>query len=282
MDDERFLLLYFLLLELSPRRAKRQQFGDAQILQVYLWAALNNKPVYWACDARHKPRVWSGPLPSPSSVCRRMRSASVLALRDALLLRLQQRRPAESSHVGCWIVDAKGFPVNRFSKDKQAKLGHCSVGKARGYKLFMLTTAAGAPAAWRVGPMNAGEPTVARELIEHIDRPGYLLADSIYDSNELHELAAAKQVQLVAPRKEPNKNIDKRCRGEARMHAIAMLETPVNTFGPALYNGRTQIERSFSRWSSSAVGLDHLPGWVRTIPRVTQWINAKIALALAA
>ena len=60
-----------------------------------------------------------------------------------------------------------------------------------------------------------------------------------------------------------------------------MLETPVNTFGPSLYNCRTDIERVFSRWAASDVALDHLPGWVRTLPRVRRWINAKILIALA-
>jgi hypothetical protein len=31
--------------------------------------------------------------------------------------------------------------------------------------------------------MNVSEPIVAQQLIEHIDRPGYLLGDSLYDSS---------------------------------------------------------------------------------------------------
>lgn len=281
MDDERFNLLYIFIHQLSPRRGKRQQYSDATILLIYLWAALRNKPVCWACDRRNRPRAWRGPLPSHSRVSRRMRSPQVQALLEQALTQLHQRLLVEAALIGCWVVDAKGFAINRHSKVKDATVGYCCVGKARGYKLFLLINAAGIPVAWRVDTMKAGEPTIARQLLDHIDRPGYLLGDAIYDSNELHELAAAKNVQLIAPRKNPLCNIDKRCASPSRLHAIAMLETPVNCFGKAMYQRRTAIERSFSRIASSIVGLDHLPGWVRTLPRVRRWINVKMLLALA-
>jgi hypothetical protein len=281
MDDERFPVLYSLLHELSPRRGKRQQHHDADVLLVLLWAALWNKPIYWACNPRNKPRQWRGSLPSSSCVSRRLRNPVTLALLDLALLRLRQRLLVAAAFVGCWVVDAKGFAINRHSKVKDATVGYCCVGKARGYKLFLLIDAAGIPVAWHTDTMKAGEPTVARKLIKQIEGCGYLLGDAIYDSNELHEQAAARNIQLVAPRKNPKQNIDKRCASPPRLHAIAMLETPrVNTFGPTLYDRRTAIERVFSRLASSLVGLDHLPGWVRTLPRVRRWINAKMLIAL--
>lgn len=283
MDDERFAILYDLVHELSPGRTKRHQHSDASILLLWLWAALRNKPVCWACDARNRPRRWRGPLPSPSCVSRRLRGERIQTLFDLALLTLQQRLLVASTLVGCWKIDAKGLPVNRFSKDKQARWGYCCGGKARGYKLFLLIDASGTPVAWRVDAMNVAEPAVARELIEHIHGPGYLLGDSIYDWNDLYRLLSDKQVQLIAPRKVPLQPIGSRARHPARLRAIAMLETPLrNTMGATLYNDRTQIERVFSRWASSAVCLDHLPGWIRTLPRVQRWINAKILIAIAA
>jgi hypothetical protein len=282
MDDERLPVLYFLLRELSPRRRKRQQHHDAAILLVLLWAALWNKPMCWACDPRNKPRSWRGSMPSLSCVSRRLRDPVTLALLDLALLRLRQRLLVAAALVGCWVVDAKGFAINRHSKVKDATVGYCCVGKARGYKLFLLINAAGIPVAWHTDTMKTGEPTVARELLKKIEGCGYLLGDSIYDSNELHEQAAAKNIQLVAPRKNPKQNIDKRCASPPRLHAIAMLETPLpKTFGAKLYDRRTAIERVLSRLASSAVGLDHLPGWVRTLPRVRRWIDAKMLIALA-
>lgn len=281
MDDERFPVLYFLLHELSPRRRKRQQHHDADIVLVLLWAALWNKPICWACDKRNRPRKWRGSMPSPSCVSRRLGDPITLGLLDLALLRLRERLLVAAALVGCWVVDAKGLPINRHSKVKDATVGYCCVGKARGYKLFLLINAAGIPVAWHADTMKTGEPTVARELIKHIEGCGYLLGDSIYDSNKLHKQAAAQGIQLVAPRKNPKLNIDKRCASPPRLHAIAMLETPLTkTFGPKLYDRRTAIERVFSLLASSAVGLDHLPGWVRTLPRVRRWINVKMLIAL--
>jgi hypothetical protein len=280
MDDERFGILYRLVSQLSPTRGKRCQYSDGDILLVLLWAALRQKPICWACDRRNAPHLLRGrPRPSPSLVSRRLRSESVNMLLNLVIVCLQQPLRADPTLVDCWKIDARGFAVNRFSKDKQAKWGYCCGRKALGYKLFLLIDARDVPIAWHVEAMNGSEPIVAQQLIEHIDRPGYLLGDSLYDSNALHELTAAKQVQLLAPRKEPHQPIGRR--SEARLHAIAMLETPVNTFGPSLYNSRTDIERVFSRWAASDVALDHLPSWVRTLTRVRRWINAKILIALA-
>jgi hypothetical protein len=286
MDDERFTILYRLIIELSPPRGKRCQYSDGDILLILIWAAVCQKPISWACAAKHAPRLWAGwNLPSPSRISRRAQSASVQALLDRAFLELQQRALTAAAVaaplLGCWIMDAKGLAVNRFSKDRQAKWGYCRDGKARGYKLYLLINAYGLPVDWYVEAMNVAEPTVARRWLKSLDRPGYLLGDSIYDSDRLHQEVAACQVQLLAPRKEPGGPIGIRARSAPRLHAISMLEMPLHTFGPALYAQRTLIERVFSQWSASAVGLDHLPGWVRTLARVRRWVQTKILIALA-
>lgn len=281
MDDEHFHALYRIVHRLSPRRAKRCQYSDGDILLIVLWAALRHKPICWAADACNAPRVLRDrPLPSRSVVGRRANSPGVEVLMNELIMHLQAQLLV-AHLVGCWKIDAKGLAVSRYSKDKHAKWGYCREGKARGYKLFLLTDARNVPVAWHVEPMNVAEPSVARTLIEAIQGPGYLLGDSAYDSNALYEQAAARHVQLLAPRKGADKPIGKRACSAARLHAIAMLETHVNTFGRSLYKRRTDIERTFARWSASTLGLDHLPGWVRTPRRVRRWINAKILIALA-
>lgn len=281
MDDERFNVLYLFVRELAPPRDKRCQYSDGDILLVFLWAAWRQKPVCWACQQRNAPRQLQGrDLPSPSRMSRRLRTDGFKQLLQLVISALQQQLLATALLVGCWSIDAKGFAVNHYSKDKHAKLGWCCGRKARGYKLFLIIDARGVPVAWHVDSMNVAEPTAAVQLIEHLDRPGYLLGDCIYDSDKLFKLAHAKGVQLIAPRKEPHKNVGKDARSEPRMHAIAMLETKVNTFGPAMYATRTAIERKFAQWSASDVGLDHLPGWVRTPQRVRRWIDAKIFIAM--
>lgn len=282
MDDERFDLIYRLVMALSPARGKRCQYGDGIILLVLLWAAMRQKPISWACDPRNAPSALRGrPLPSPSRVSRRLRHPSVNTLLQLTIRHYQQQWLVAAALIGCWTIDAKGFAVSRFSKDRQARWGHCRGGKARGYKLFLLVDAMGLPVSWHVDSMNTSEPMVARRLIKTIERPGYVLGDAVYDSDQLYRLAVEKQLQLVAPRKQPHKPIGQRAQSEPRLHAIAMLETPGNRFGPTLYAERAGIERTFSRWSASTVGLDHLPGWVRGLDRVRRWINAKILIALA-
>lgn len=281
MDDECFNVLYQLVRELSPRRGKRCQYSDGTVVLILLWAALRQKPISWARDPCNAPRALRGrALPSSSQMSRRLRSDEVEQLLQQVIDHLQQQMMVVTTLVGLWMMDAKGLPVSRYSKDKQARWGYCNGGKARGYKLFLLVDANGLPIRWHVEPMNVSEPEVARRLLESIDRPGYVLGDCIYDSNALYEQASDKQVQLIAPRKEPAKPIGRRARSDARMHGIAMLETYCNHFGRSLYEKRTVIERTFSRWAASSVGLDHLPGWVRTLPRVRRWIQAKIIIAL--
>jgi len=278
MDDERFLVLYRLVMELSPPRAKRCQYSDGYILAVYLWSVIRNKPMNWACDPRNAPAALRGrPLPSDSRMSRRLSTLPVARLLARAILTLQQRLLVTTTLVGCWVIDAMGLAVNPFSKDKAAKRGYCRGGKARGYKLFLLIDAAGIPVAWFVDSMNVAEQAIAMTMLPFIDRPGYLLGDSIYDSNALFEAARLRQLQLVAPRKTPYGNIGRRATDEARLHAIAMLET-LHADGWHLYKRRTAIERRFARLTAEAVGLTHLPGFVRTPKRVRRWIDAKMLL----
>ncbi len=188
------------------------------------------------------------------------------------------RDAPEAKMLGCWLLDAKPLIVSPYSKDKSAKWGWAYDGKARGYKVFAMSDLQGRVVAWQTKPMNEAEPLVARTLLEYTDRPGYVIGDSIYDSGPLHELTASRDLQLIAPRKIPSGNIGKRAMQPNRLHAIAMLETFNNAFGPMMYAQRTTIERAFSRMTSSRVGLDHLPPFVRTLKRVRLWVQGKIIL----
>lgn len=280
MDDELFALVYRLACQLAPRRGKRQQFSDGVILSVYLWSVIRHKPMSWACLPTHAPRQLADrPLPSCATLSRRLRTDAARRLLDRIETQLTQL--TDAALIGCWIVDAKPLPVSPYSKDRQAKRGWCYDGHARGYKLFALCDTRGRIVGWRVHAMNAAEPTVARTLIQHLDRPGYLLGDSVYDSTPLHQATAQRRVQLIAPRKDPAGNIGRRARHPSRLHAINLLETFCNGFGPTLYARRTVIERAFARMAASAVGLDHLPGWVRSLDRVRRWVQAKLILYAA-
>ena len=277
MDDELFKLVYHTAFQLAPTRRKRLQFSDSFILCIYFWAVIRNKPMAWACHRANAPRALKGlPLPSCSTLCRRLRSDAVQQLLDQLENELT--RTIQTCLICCWMIDAKPLPVSPYSKDRHAKRGWAYKGFARGYKLFAICDINQRIVGWQVHAMNKAEPAVARTMLEHLDRPGYLLGDSIYDSTPLHEAARQRDVQLIAPRKDPAGNIGRRARHPSRLHAIAMLETFCNGFGPALYAKRTGIERAFSRLAASDIGLDHLPGWVRGLSRVRRWVQAKLIL----
>lgn len=168
--------------------------------------------------------------------------------------------------------------VSPYSKDKAARWGWAYNGKARGYKLFMITDTAGRVVAWRIGGMNQAEPEAAKSMVDHLGRPGYLVGDSTYDSDPLHALTAERQVQLIAPRKRPGAGLGARPQHLNRLHTIAMLECFNNPMGRALYAQRTKIERSFAKLASSRVGLGRLPPFIRTPKRVRRWVQAKIIL----
>ena len=277
MDDELFAALYHIAGQLWPRREKGMVYSGRLVVLLFLWTVIRGKPRGWVCDRRNLPAMLRDhDIPGPSQFRRRLRSQAV----QAMLTEMENhvRRTPLSGMLGCWLLDAKPLVVSPYSKDKSARWGHAYDRKARGYKIFAMSDLEGRVAAWDCRPMNEAEPLVARTLVEHTDRPGYVLGDSIYDSGPLHELTAARDLQLIAPRKIPGGNIGRRARQPNRLHAIDMLETPHNTFGPAMYRWRTSIERVFSRMVSSSVGLDHLPPFVRTPPRVRLWVQGKIIL----
>jgi hypothetical protein len=277
MDDELFEAIYQIAWKLWPRREKGLVYSGRLIVLLYLWSVIRGRPRLWVCDRRNLPKALeTADIPSRSQFGRRLGSPQVQAMLTDLEMHLRGLAPP--SMLGCWLLDAKPLVVSPYSKDKSAKWGWAYNGKARGYKVFAMSDLQGRVIAWEAKSMNQAEPTVARNLLEHTDRPGYVLGDSIYDSGPLHELTASRDLHLIAPRKVPGGNIAARAQQPGRLHAIAMLETFPNTFGPAMYAQRTTIERIFARMASSRVGLDHLPPFVRTPRRVQLWVQGKIIL----
>jgi hypothetical protein len=277
MDDELFDALYQIALTLWPRRERRVQYAGRTIVLLHLWSVIRRKPRQWVCHRCNLPRgLRDQPIPSRSQYGRRLNSPSVRAMLRELEAHLN--RVEQPTMVGCWFLDAKALTVSPYSKDKSARWGWACEQKARGYKVFAMSDLDGRVVAWRTRPMNEAEPLVAQTLITQADRPGYVIGDSIYDSGPLHEYAAARNLQLIAPRKQPGGNIGVRARQANRLHSIAMLETIHNRFGPAMYAQRTSIERMFSKMASSRVGLDHLPSFVRTPSRVECWVQGMVIL----
>jgi len=241
-----------------------------EIVLVFLWAVVHDRPTSWACEARH----WGGRppilLPSQSTMSRRLRTRKVQQLLAAVELQLggDPRR--------WWLqrIDSKPLPVGLHSKDREAKYGYATGKLARGYKLHAIWGGGPLPSAWRMEAMNVGDAVAARTLVAELPGEGYVVGDSQYDSKPLHS-AAAPRHQVIASQQQPGKALGHRRHHPARLHALELLAKP---FGKALLRFRGQIERDFSGLTSFAAGLSPLPSWVRRLHRVRLWVQAKLLI----
>jgi hypothetical protein len=257
-------------------RESRETYSDEQIVKTWLWAVLHDRPVSWACRRENWPpheRRW--PKPSGSRMSRRLRTPSV----QTLLREIEQQALACRGRHLVWAIDGKPLVISGCSKDRQAGYGRAVGGKAKGYKLHAIVSGNGQLAAWRVAPMNKDERVMAHRLLRSVVLEGYLLADSNYDSNKLHELCGQQgKLQLVCPRRYgPGRGHGHRRQSAGRLRSKELLENP-SQFGRQLFDQRQTIERFYGCLSSWGGGLAHLPPWVRTYRRVHRWVQAKLVL----
>jgi hypothetical protein len=264
----------------KPRTPTRFDFSDADIVGVYYWSVICDRPRCWACQKRNWPLpLRKRPLPSPATLSRRLRAPSVVALLDAL-----ERRVLAPRGPGLfWILDGKPLPIGGCSKDRQAGYGKAAGGKAKGYKVHALVGPGGAVAAWRLAPMNKDERVMARRLLKAAppEVQGYVVADANYDSNPLHQVCGARGgLQLVTRRRYgPGHGTGHKQQTPGRLRSIALTESPFPAFAKQLLKDRSAIERQFGNWTNWGGGLSGLPAWVRTHRRVRRWVQAKLVLS---
>src|ERR1051325_6521610 len=202
MEHQLWKAIVALLLTLDkPRTPARFDFSDADIVKVFYWSVIHDRPTCWACVKKHWPiHLRPRPLPSPATMSRRLRSPRVVALLDAL-----ERRVTAPKGPGLfWMLDGKPLPIGGCSKDRQAGYGRAARSKAKGYKLHSLAGADGSLAGWRVAPMNTDERVMGERLLKSAppEVVGYVMADSNYDSNKLHRICDERgNLQLVTPRR---------------------------------------------------------------------------------
>jgi len=248
------------------------KFFDWEIVSVFLWAVLHDRPVCWACDPINWPKqLWKRDLPSQSTMSRRLRTTEVQHL-----LHLMEQRMIPLQRGG-WVtmIDGRPLVVGTHSKDADAQWGRAGRGFAKGYKLHAVYADGPLPLAWEVAPLNVSEPDVAARLISILGRGGYVLGDKIFDSNPLHKVCWAVGAQLVAQRKRPGTGLGHRHHSLGRLRCIELLE---HEFGQALYNCRDDIERQWGWLTNHGGGLAPLPNWVRRAPRVRIWVQAKLII----
>jgi Transposase DDE domain len=273
MERELWLLLYHTAL--SCDKLTKARYRSAVIVGVYAWAVVHDRPVSWACDRRNWPETLLLErcfcLPSQSTMSRRLRSPDVECLLEQMSWLLTE------AWTVCWtkIVDAKPLPIGGFSKDGDARWGRSVKGFAKGYKFYAIWGAGPMPLVWGLASMNFSELAMAKHMVPLLEGGGYLLGDSLYDSNPLYNLAGQHGHQLVAPRKQPGRGVGHRSQSPHRLRALELLETP---FGKALHRHRDHIERNLGWLTSCAGGLQPLPAWVRRFHRVRLWLHMKLIL----
>lgn len=254
----------------------RQKYVSYQpwvLVATFLWAALHDRPVSWACQRRHWSTTKLRParLPSRSTLSRRLDGLVIGAFLHALEQYLRDRQ-----ELGLLaLLDGKPLPVSGVSKDRDAKYGRGAGGKGKGYKLHTLWANRALPEAWEVTPLNAAETTVAQRLLAQAPGAGYVLGDGNYDANAVFDAVAASGRQLVTPMPDPNAGQGHRYQSPHRRRCIELVR---GAFGRSLYDQRRQIERLYGNATSFGGGLGPLPAWVRGQERVRTWVWAKLLI----
>jgi hypothetical protein len=272
MEDELYKEVYRMLRQTGNNKVpQRGTYTDEDIVLTYLWAVLHDRPTYWACKKSNWP-IWyrRRPLPTASTMSRRLRTELVQGLMKRLEQRLHNRFPANL----CRWIDAKPLPISPCSKDKQAGFGPSAGSMAKGYKLYTIADRMQGFVVWTIRPMNHAECAVGHELIEKLNSKGYLVGDRAYDTNRLYDFAYSKSVQLVTPQgKKFAAGFGHRRHSPYRIKAMLFKDTPA---GQALLASRDNIDRMYGQLTNLGFGLSPLPNWVRTQFRVEMWVRGKL------
>lgn len=275
MERELWPALYRLVQETAKGFYQtRVRYPPEALVLVFLWAALHDRPVSWACDRRHwsTTRLRPDPLPSASTMSRRIDGVAVGLFWRAVEVRV--RASGQPALVA--VVDGKPLPVGGNSKDPDAAFGHGAGCVVKGYKLHAIGSTRPAPEAWEVTPMNGCEKAAAGRLLTQVSHGGYRVGDGNDDASWVYDAAAGRGYQLVAPcRTAKNPGCGKHYQSPHRTRGRERLR---GSFGRALYAARTAIERSFGNAGSFGGGLGPLPAWVRGLNRVRTWVWAKLLI----
>ena len=264
-------------------RHKKDRHSTALIVRVHMWAAHNDRPISWACEARNwTARTRPQTLPDQSTMSRRMRRADF----ERFQLRVGRRLNGKPQPTLLKIVDGKPLELPRHTGDRDAAWGRGVSRLGVGYKLHAITSGNPMPDAFAITPLNVCEKRMAARMIRRVTGCGgcgYLVGDAYFDASWLFDYCHFHGHQLVCPRAKPGTGLGQRYVSPHRRRAINMLEPPaaVNPFGSGLYDRRTDIERDFSGMVCFGGGLTTLPPWVRRIWRVRAWVTAKLLINAA-
>jgi hypothetical protein len=245
-------------------------------VKIYLWTVANDRPLLWMSVPGHlSPAIRCGKVPSYSQFCKRLKSPRV----GAMITHVSSRLSVPPGPVSLAFIDGKALPISECSGDPDARTGRGGGRFSRGFKLHALCDDRRRIRAFRVTPMNTGEPTVAREhLVRHIPRGVVVLADGNYDGRDLYSEVGGRDAALLTPQKRNRRTEAAFYKTSPERRAAMELWRDHPAAAQELYTKRGLIERVFSALTCYGGGLAPLPSWVRRIDRVTRWVTAKIAI----
>jgi hypothetical protein len=273
MDSHTWKLVYQCIRRADrsiPRFGRRARYSDGQIVAMYMWSVMHDRPLCWACNrenysSRYRPRR----LPSVSQFCKRIKTDRC----DAILQFVHEVLSEMESFTELSFIDGRAMRVGPCTKDHEAKSGRVPGGMAKGYKLHAWGTEDGRIPIWSVMPLNASEKKVAEELLRYGRASGLILADGAYDSGRLYDQVDDDGGLFITPLP-ANAGQGHRQQSAARLRAIDLWRS----LGGYVYRKRVGIERTFAHQSAFGGGLAPLPPWVRTLPRVRRWIGTKLII----
>ena len=253
----------------SGKKPPDTQYSDVEILAVYLWAVLHDRPVSWAVDKMNWPVYWRKKIriADDSTISRRIKTWSLQELFEKLEEAFKRQLPPSV----CRFIDAKPLPIGGCSRDFEAGYGHAAGCKAKGYKLYAITDLKQGFVAWNVLPMQRNEGAIAVDLIKQIDSEGYVVGDTAYDQSKLYDAAAEKDLCWIAIKRKGG--LGHRKQSPGRLYSIDLLK---REFGQGLIAARRCIEQMFGQLTNLNCGLKPLPNWVRTLRRVKNWVRGKL------
>jgi hypothetical protein len=262
------------------KRHARDRYSTALIVRVHLWAALFDRPLAWACEAKNwRPHTRPHQLPGQSTMSRRTRRKDFEAFQALVGERMNGKlRPTPVR-----IIDGKALELSNHSADPDARWGRGVSRQSLGYKLHAVFSGNPMPDAFAVTALDVSEKRMAVRLIKGTSGWGYLLGDGHFDASWLFDYCRHHGLQLVCRRAKPGTGLGHRYVSAHRRRAIDLLEVPaaLNRFGRDLFKRRTEIERQFSQLVSFGGGLQVLPTWVRRIWRVRNWVMSKLLINAA-
>lgn len=258
----------------KPRR--RFDFSDRQIIQMWLWAVLHDRPMSWACRRENcrglfRPRR----LPSVSQFCKRLGTERFERARRTLHEVLTARGHEDVLN----FIDGKPLVINGYSTDRDATNGIACGKYGFGYKLHARTTQSGFVHEYTVLPLHEGEPNTARLLLDRLAPGVMVLADANYDSAPLYAAVAERGARLLTrPKGQHQCKPGTRRRMPASRREALDLWKRWPDLGELAMKTRDTIERTFAHLGNFGGGLGPLPAWVRRLTRVRRWVDAKLAI----